>query len=123
MKNKTLVFGASLKSERASHRALHLLSEYKIPAYAYGLKEGNVAETNIETEKLNYEDIETISLYMNPKRLLEHWEYLINLNPKRIIFNPGTEDHDLILNAKERGIQTEIACTLVLLRTDQYRIN
>ena len=66
------------------------------------------------------EEIDTITLYLNPERQKEYYDYILGLQPKRIIFNPGTENFELVRLAKEQGIETEFACTLVMLSVGQY---
>lgn len=120
MKNKTLVLGASLKEERYSNKAIHKLRASGIPVVAIGLRKGFVVDVAIEIEKLNFEEIETVTLYLNPKRQEDYYDYIIGLAPRRVIFNPGTENLDFIKLLRENAIEVEIACTLVLLSTNQY---
>ncbi len=117
---KTLVFGASLKPERYSNLAIRKLVHHKLEVVAFGLRKGKVAEVIIDTELKPYKKIHTISLYINPKRQEEYYNYLISLQPKRIIFNPGTENPDFFNLLQEQEIFFEVACTLVLLSTNQY---
>jgi len=120
MRLKTLVFGASLKSERYSNRAINSLVASKYDVVAYGMRNGNVSGVAIETSLKDYKGIDTITMYMNPRRQQEHYDYLIGLQPNRIVFNPGTENPDLFKLLTENNIDYELACTLVLLSTDQY---
>ena len=62
----------------------------------------------------------TITLYLNSQRQKAYYDYILGLKPQRIIFNPGTENLELIKLAKEQGIEIEIACTLVMLSTGAY---
>jgi predicted CoA-binding protein len=120
MNKNTLVFGASLKPNRYSNYAIQRLVTNKIDVFAFGLKKGIVAGIEIDTELLPYENIHTVTLYLNPERQKLYYDYIVSLNPKRVIFNPGTENPEFykILNANE--ITFEVACTLVLLSTNQY---
>ncbi|WP_299061396.1 CoA-binding protein [uncultured Polaribacter sp.] len=120
MKKTTLVIGASLKETRYSNRAIKSLRGKKIPVLALGLRKGIVEDVAIETEKILFTDIDTITLYLNPKRQEEYYNYIINLKPRRVLFNPGTENVDFIKLLKDNNIESEIACTLVLLSTNQY---
>lgn len=117
---KTLVFGASLKPNRYSNIAIHRLVDSGIETLAYGLREGEVSGVNINNNLDKISDIHTITLYINPKRQEEYYEQIISLAPKRVIFNPGTENPEFYKLLKDNGIAFEIACTLVLLSTHQY---
>ena len=120
MKKVTLVLGASLKEERYSNMAIKKLRSKSIPVFAFGLRKGLVEDVVIETEKIAFKNVDTITLYLNPKRQEEYYNYILSLKPRRVIFNPGTENFDLIELLKKNEIKAEIACTLVLLSTNQY---
>lgn len=120
MKNTTLVFGASLNPQRYSYLAINRLVSNNIPVVAFGLKNGIVAGVSIDTEQRDYPDIDTVTLYMNPKRQAEFYSYILSLKPNRVIFNPGTENPEFYKILKENNIHVEVACTLVLLATNQY---
>ncbi len=120
MSKNTLVLGASLKEFRYSNIAIHRLRGQNIPVVANGLKEGKVHDVTIDTEKKDYSQIDTVTLYLNPKRQEEYYDYIIGLHPKRVIFNPGTENPKFMNLLAEKGIISEIACTLVLLSMHQY---
>lgn len=87
---------------------------------AFGFKEGKVAGISIDTELKQYKNVNTITLYLSSKRQKEYYNYIISLNPRRVIFNPGTENPEFYKILKENNIYFEIACTLVLLSTNQY---
>lgn len=120
MKKKTLVIGASENPQRYSYMAINSLVKHGHEVVAIGLRVGNVNGIVIETEKKMLKDIDTITLYINPKIQKTYYDYLISLHPKRIIFNPGTENQELIALAKANGIEPVEACTLVLLSTGRY---
>ena len=120
MNKKTLVLGASLKSNKYSNFAIQKLVNNKVDTVAFGLKEGVVEEVTIKTELLPYTDIHTVTLYLNPKNQEAYYDYIVALNPKRVIFNPGTENPEFYKILKENNIAFEEACTLVLLSTNQY---
>lgn len=121
MKNKkTLVIGASLKAERYSNKAIKRLIANSIEVKAIGLREGEVSGVSIEKEKTLFEDVDTVTLYLNPKNQKEYYNYILELKPARVIFNPGTENMEFIKQLRENKIEVEIACTLVLLSTGQY---
>ena len=117
---RTLVLGASNNPSRYSYRAMHQLIDAGYEAIPVGIKKGSVAGIEIKNDLPEIEDIDTITLYLNPKRQEEYYDYIIGLKPKRIIFNPGTENSKLVQLAKAKGIETANACTLVLLSTNQY---
>lgn len=117
---KTLVLGASINEARYSNRAIKSLVRERQPVCAIGLREGTVAGIEICTGKPLLENIHTITLYINPKRQPEYYDYLISLKPKRIIFNPGTENPEFYKLLKKNGIEVDPSCTLVLLASKQY---
>jgi predicted CoA-binding protein len=117
---KTLVVGASLKPDRYSFKAINALSLAGHPVVAFGLKEGLVADVNIQKEWNFAADIDTVTMYVNPQRQKELYDKIITLNPKRVIFNPGTENSEFEVLLATNKIETEQACTLVLLSIDQY---
>ena len=116
----TLVFGASLKPNRYSNIAIHRLLENNIKTEAFGLKVGHVGAVQIKTNLTNFKSIDTITLYMNPILQCEYYHQIIELKPKRVIFNPGTENPEFYKLLKKEEILVEVACTLVLLATGQY---
>ena len=117
---KTLVIGASLNPSRFSNLAINRLVTYDHPVEAIGLRKGVVAGIDITTEKEDFEQIDTITLYLNAKRQQEYYDYILSLKPKRVIFNPGTENPELYELLQKNNIEVEVACTLVLLGTNQY---
>ncbi|MBI3883129.1 MAG: CoA-binding protein [Sphingobacteriales bacterium] len=119
-KKKTLVIGASENPERYSFLAIKKLRAHEHPVVALGKKKGVVDGVTIEIEKKAFEDIDTITLYLNPQNQQAYYDYILSLHPKRLIFNPGTENPDLSVIAEQKGILVEEACTLVMLSTGQY---
>lgn len=117
---KTLVIGASLNEDRYSNMAVKLLTNYHHEVVAFGLKSGTISDVFVDTELKNYEDIDTVTMYLNPERQKEFYNYIINLKPRRVIFNPGTENNEFQELLTKQEIQFEEACTLVLLRTNQF---
>ncbi|WP_373058932.1 CoA-binding protein [Zunongwangia sp. H14] len=120
MKKKTLVIGASTNPARYSFMAINRLISYGQPTVAIGLRQGEVAGVEIKKEMLPFEDIDTITLYINPKRQPEYYEYILSLQPNRVIFNPGTENPELYKLLQQENIEVEVACTLIMLGTNQY---
>jgi uncharacterized protein len=118
---KTLVLGASPNPSRYSNIATLRLLQYGHEVIPLGIRKGDIGLLPIELEAKNWEDVDTLTLYMNPKRQVPYYDYIVNnIAPKRIIFNPGTENEELRNLAAEKGIETDYACTLVLLSTGQY---
>ncbi|RAJ13019.1 CoA-binding protein [Olleya aquimaris] len=120
MSKKTLVIGASTKPDRYSNMAIRKLVKYNHDTVAFGMKSGEVAGVQIDTELVDYKDIDTVTLYLNPTRQQEYYNYIVSLNPKRVIFNPGTENPEFYTILKAHNIAYEIACTLVLLSINQF---
>ena len=119
-KKKTLVLGASENPSRYSFLAVNRLRNYGHPVVAIGKKQGIVADVPIEKDKKVFDNIDTVTLYLNPMHQQQYYDYIISLKPKRIIFNPGAENDELAALAVKNGIKPLDACTLVLLSTGQY---
>ncbi|PZO28198.1 MAG: CoA-binding protein [Flavobacteriaceae bacterium] len=121
MKNKkTLVLGATTKPERYAFKAITMLTEKGHSVLAIGQNAGEVAGIKIYTKQIPLKNIDTITLYLNPVRQREYYNYIIETKPKRVLFNPGTENPEFYQLLQSNGIKVEIACTLVLLSTNQY---
>lgn len=120
MAEKVLVLGASLKENRYSNMAVKLLLQYGHQVIAVGNKKGEIENTPIVTETHGIVEIDTVTLYLNPQNQEPYKTFLIKLKPKRIIFNPGTENPAFEEELSSKGIRAEEACTLVLLRTNQF---
>lgn len=117
----TAIIGASTNPERYSYLAAQMLHDAGHPFIPLGVKNGIVFKQNILLDwPKQIEGLHTITLYINPSRQPEYYPYILNLRPKRIIFNPGTENPELAALASIKGIETLDACTLVLLRTNQF---
>jgi predicted CoA-binding protein len=117
---KTLVLGATPNTGRYANLAANRLVRSGHPIVNVGLKEGEVAGVPIEKPGTIHTDIDTITLYVGPQNQQPLYDYILKTRPKRIIFNPGTENSELRRMANEKGIETEYACTLVLLSIGQY---
>lgn len=120
MKKKTLVLGASDNPSRYSYLAVKRLRSHHHPVVAIGRKKTVVDDVTIDTEKKIFADVDTVTLYLNPQHQKEYYDYIFSLHPGRIIFNPGAENEELAELAKQKGIKTVEACTLVMLSTNQY---
>lgn len=120
LQKKTLVIGASNNPERYAYKAMKMLQEHNHPVVAVGRKEIETLGVQIEKEKVHFDGIDTVTLYVNPKNQVEYYDYIISLKPKRVIFNPGTENPEFYKMLEQNGIGYEVACTLVLLSTRQF---
>lgn len=120
IQKKTLVIGASDNPARYSYLAVNRLRQNNHPVVGIGKKKVKVADIEVETEKKEFKDIDTVSLYINPANQKEYYDYILSLHPKRIIFNPGAENEELFNLTKANGIKPLEACTLVLLSTNQF---
>ena len=119
-KKKTLVLGASDNPSRYSYLAIRKLRDHEHPVAGIGNRKTTVGDVEISTEKKSLENIDTVTMYLNPSHQQEYYDYILSLHPKRIIFNPGAENNELAALAHEKNIETMEACTLVLLSTGQY---
>lgn len=119
-KKKTMVLGASTNPSRYSYLAIQRLRAHLHPVVAVGRRVGVVNDVEITKEHQPVEDVDTITLYLNPTNQVEYYDYILGLKPRRIIFNPGTENGELIRMAEQNNIEPVIACTLVMLSTGQY---
>lgn len=117
---KTLVLGASLNEERYANKAVRRLVEEKHEVVAVGREEGVIGPVPIETGQPMIADVDTVTLYVGPRFQAEVADYVVRLKPRRVIFNPGTENPEFQQRLQSEGIGVEEACTLVLLATGQY---
>jgi len=121
MSKRTLVLGASPNPERYAFKATGMLTEHNHPVFPVGLRAGKIEGLAILTDTPPIENIDTVTLYVGPKNQPVYYDYILNvIVPKRIIFNPGTENDVLVKKAQKKGILTEEACTLVLLSIGNY---
>ena len=118
---EVLLIGASEKTSRYSYLAMNMLQEYDHQVTAIANRQGQVNDIVFQQDlsKIN-KDFHTITLYVNPKLQTGYYEDIFRLNPKRVIFNPGTENPELSHELEKRGIEATNACTLVLLRSRQF---
>jgi len=114
---KTIVIGASPNEERFSNKAVILLNKYGHEVIPLGIRNGSINGIEIETERKQFEDIHTVTMYVGKDRQPEYYEYVLGLKPERIIFNPGTENDEFRKKADEKGIETVENCTLVMLNS------
>lgn len=117
---KTLVLGANDNPARYAYRAVHQLRSHGHEVVPVGIRRGEVAGLPIRTDRPLEPGVDTVTLYVGPQNQPAWYDYILELKPRRIIFNPGTENPELVQRAQAAGIQTEEACTLVLLSIGQY---
>ena len=117
---KTLVIGASGNPDRYSYLAVNRLRSKGHPVVALGRRPVKVADVAIETEKKDFSGVDTVTLYLSPGLQKQYYDYILSLQPKRIIFNPGAENRELADLARDHGIEPMNACTLVMLSTGQF---
>lgn len=121
MRNKkTLVLGASVKAERMANKAIISLVSKGHSVLAIGQNAGEVSGIKIQTKSIPLKNIDTITLYLNPARQRDYYNYIVEASPKRVIFNPGSENPEFIQLLELNNIRSEVACTLTLLATNQY---
>ncbi len=117
---KTVVLGASPNPARVSNGAVIKLINQGFEVVPIGNRNGEIGGLPILMGMPEVEDVHTVTLYLNPRRQEQYYDYILSLNPERIIFNPGTENEELVTMAQKEGIKTEYACTLVMLALDDY---
>jgi len=120
MKNKTLIIGASLNPERYSYKAAKRLLENGHYIHMLGNKAGTLFDHEIAKLQTPFTDVDTVTMYVSAKKQEGYYEYIISLKPRRVIFNPGTENTAFAEQLESHGIKTEESCTLVLLATNIY---
>jgi hypothetical protein len=120
MSKNTLVIGVSTNSSRYSHVVVKKLTAKGHKVSAIGLTEGYIDGVQIERGMPKFKNIDTVTIYLNKQNQKQYYDYILSLNPVRIIFNPGAENEEFMTLLKEKGFFAEEACTLVLLSTNQY---
>jgi predicted CoA-binding protein len=120
MSTLTLVIGASENPQRYSNMAIRKLKQHGHRIAAIGNRDGMVDGIPFSKEKKSFSDIDTVTMYIGKQHQAAYIDYIISLKPRRIIFNPGTENAEFEEKAAAAGIQTLEACTLVMLGTGQY---
>lgn len=117
---KTLIMGASTNPERYAFKAAHSLLEHGHEIELVGQKEGEIVGNKIKTDYPDFNNIDTVTMYVGPRNQPNLYDYILKQKPRRIIFNPGAENPEFKQLAQSQGIETEDACTLVLLATGQF---
>lgn len=117
---KTLIIGASPDPERYAYKAAHMLTRKGHDIVNVGIKKGEVAGVNIQKPETIHKDIDTVTLYVGAATQAQYYAYVLATQPKRVIFNPGSENEEFEKLLNNNGIEHTQACTLVLLSTGQY---
>lgn len=117
---KTLVLGASPNPIRFSYKTVKSLVRHGYKVVPIGIRKGDIMWQKIIIGKPVIKDIHTVTLYLNPDNQKEYYDYILQLSPKRIIFNPGSENQELIELAMKNNIEVSIACTLIMLNSNNY---
>lgn len=120
MMKKTVVLGVTPNPARYAYAAVQRLNRFEHEVVAIGNREGTIDDTQIQTELIPVEGIDTVTLYLNANHQKAYYDYILSLKPKRIIFNPGTENLELARLAGENGIEVVRGCTLVMLSIGNY---
>jgi predicted CoA-binding protein len=119
-KPQTLVIGASENTARYSNIATRRLTAHGHPVVALGLRKGVIGDTPILTDRSAIENIDTITMYVGPRHQPDYFQFILELHPRRVIFNPGTENPELYSLLNDAGIEVVEACTLVMLSLEDY---
>jgi uncharacterized protein len=117
---KTLIIGASTEATRYSNMAANRLLNHGHEIKMIGKTEGEIRDNKIETGKPDFEEIDTVTMYVNPARQAEYYDYVVGLKPRRVIFNPGTENPEFEEILTKNNIEPIEACTLVMLSIGNY---
>jgi len=119
---KTVIIGATPNPSRYAFMAAQSLRSYKHEFVPIGIKKGEVQGQPIQqiTDRPAITGVDTITMYIGPQRQPPWYNYLLSLKPRRIIFNPGSENEEFAKLAESKGVEVIEACTLVMLRTNQY---
>lgn len=119
---KTVIIGATNNTARYAYLAAEMLDQYKHEFVPVGIRKGDVLGKTILNiaEKPEVKNVDTVTLYIGPQHQQQWYNYILSMKPKRIIFNPGTENAEFEQLAEKAGVETLEACTLVMLRTGQF---
>jgi predicted CoA-binding protein len=120
MNKPTMIVGASPNPSRYSYLATLKIAEYGHTVFPMGIRNGRIGSMDILIEKAPIDNVHTVTLYVGSDRQKEWEDYILEIHPKRIIFNPGAENNTLWKKAEEAGIECIDGCTLVMLSTGQF---
>lgn len=120
MNKPTAIIGASPNPERYAYLATVRLKKHGHTVFPVGIHEGNIEGEKILIDKPKITNIHTVTLYVAPRNQAAWADYIFSLHPQRIVFNPGTENPELLKMAETKGIECIEACTLVMLSIGNY---
>lgn len=120
MSKTTAIIGASPNDDRYSYKATVSLKIHGHKVYPIGIKSGKIKDEDIITERPSIEGVDTVTMYVGPQNQADWQDYILSLKPKRIVFNPGTENPEFENIARSKGIECIEACTLVMLSIGNY---
>ena len=120
MSKKTVVIGASTNAERYSYKATERLKDHGHEVVPVGLKEGEIHGLQILTGQPEVQNVHTVTMYVGPQNQPSYYQYILGLHPKRVVFNPGTENPEFEEMLVKSGIEPVEACTLVMLSVGNY---
>jgi len=120
MSKSTLVIGASLKENRYSNICVKTLVSGQFPVTAIGLREGIIDETPVLIGFPELHDIHTVTIYLGPDNQKYWYNYILKLNPERVVFNPGTENQEFEDLLSDAGIEVIEGCTIVMVKAGMY---
>lgn len=119
---KTVIIGATTNSGRYAYMAAERLSGAKVEFVPVGIKKGAVLGQTILPirEKPAIGGVHTVTMYIGPQNQPEWYHYILSLKPKRIVFNPGTENETFQNMARQQQVEVVEGCTLVMLGVGTY---
>ena len=121
MEKPTLVLGASPKPDRFAYKAVRSLQRRNIPVIAIGKKDTDLDGIKIRKGKpKDIGRVHTVTMYLNPKNQEEYYDYILSLEPARIIFNPGTRNPGFAETARKHGIEVVEDCMLIMLNSSRF---
>ncbi len=119
--SRVAVLGASPKEDRFSNKAVKLLKQFghqPIPVHPAGhTVDGIQALKSLDDIT---EPVDTLTVYVGPDISGNEFERIVRLHPRRVIFNPGAENEEIAYKLEAAGMEVVRACTLVMLRSDQF---
>ncbi len=117
---KVMVLGASPNKHRFSNSCVKSLMRYGYEVVPVGIREGEIAGKPIQLNRPQIKDVDTITIYLNAKHQEDYYDYIFNLRPRRIIFNPGAENPELMEKARKKDIEAVENCTLIMLNSGDF---